>query len=51
MDEKVLGVGAGQWGHEIMISPADLVKAGNAIVVNLTDRSKPVWAKVGSVAD
>lgn len=43
MDKEVLGVGAGQWGHEIMISPADLVKASNAIVVNLTDRSRPVF--------
>jgi Cys-tRNA(Pro)/Cys-tRNA(Cys) deacylase len=43
MEEKILGVGAGQWGHEIMIAPADLVKASNALVVNLTDRSKPVF--------
>jgi Cys-tRNA(Pro)/Cys-tRNA(Cys) deacylase len=42
MDEEVLGVGAGRWGNEIMISPADLVKASQAIVVNLTDKSKPV---------
>ena len=42
MDEEVLGVGAGQWGNEIMITPADLVKASKAIVVNLTDKSKPV---------
>jgi Cys-tRNA(Pro)/Cys-tRNA(Cys) deacylase len=42
MDEEVLGVGAGQWGNEIMISPADLVKASKAIVVNLTDKSQPV---------
>jgi len=51
MDEKVVGVGVGQWGHEIMISPADLVKAANATVVNLTDRSKPVWAQVGGETD
>jgi Cys-tRNA(Pro)/Cys-tRNA(Cys) deacylase len=42
LDEAVLGVGAGQWGYEIMITPADLVKASQAIVVNLTDKSKPV---------
>jgi len=42
MDEEVLGVGAGRWGSEIMIAPADLVKASQAIVVNLTDKSRPV---------
>jgi Cys-tRNA(Pro)/Cys-tRNA(Cys) deacylase len=42
MDEEILGVGAGQWGEEIMITPANLVTASRAIVVNLTDRSKPV---------
>jgi Cys-tRNA(Pro)/Cys-tRNA(Cys) deacylase len=42
MEQDVLGVGAGQWGEEIMITPANLVKASQAIVVNLTDRSKPV---------
>lgn len=42
LDEDILGVGAGQWGEEIMITPANLVTASRAIVVNLTDRSKPV---------
>jgi len=42
MDEALLGVGAGQWGQEIMITPQDLVKACRAIVVNLTNRSRPV---------
>ncbi len=42
MDEPVLGTGAGQWGEEIMITPEDLVRASDAIVVNLTDREKPV---------
>jgi Cys-tRNA(Pro)/Cys-tRNA(Cys) deacylase len=42
LDEAILGVGAGQWGEEMMITPANLVKASRAIVVNLTDRSKPV---------
>ena len=41
MEEEVLGVGAGKWGHEIMIAPRDLVTASRAAVVNLTDRSKP----------
>jgi Cys-tRNA(Pro)/Cys-tRNA(Cys) deacylase len=44
MAEEVLGVGAGQWGEEIMITPANLVKASRAIVVNLTDKSRPVFA-------
>jgi Cys-tRNA(Pro)/Cys-tRNA(Cys) deacylase len=42
MKEEILGVGAGQWGEEIMITPANLVKASQSIVVNLTDRSRPV---------
>src|SRR6266542_563321 len=40
--EPILGTGAGQWGEEIMITPENLIKASNAIVVNLTDREKPV---------
>ncbi|MBI5878139.1 MAG: YbaK/EbsC family protein [Chloroflexi bacterium] len=40
--ESVLGVGTGQWGEEILIAPADLVKASRAVVVNLTDKEKPV---------
>jgi Cys-tRNA(Pro)/Cys-tRNA(Cys) deacylase len=40
--EVVLGVGAGQWGEEIILTPANLVKACQAIVVNLTDPSQPV---------
>lgn len=40
--EPMLGTGAGQWGEEIMITPENLMKASNAIVVNLTDREKPV---------
>ena len=38
MEEEVLGVGAGVWGEEIMITPADLVRAADGIVVNLTRR-------------
>lgn len=41
-DEPILGVGAGVWGQEILISPTDLVRAAHAIVVNLTDRDKAV---------
>lgn len=36
MSHDVLGVGAGVWGNEIMITPSDLVRASNATVVNLT---------------
>ena len=42
LTEEVLGVGAGVWGNEIMITPADLVRASRATVVNLTDREQPV---------
>ncbi len=42
VNEPILGVGAGQWGNEIMITPENLIKASKAIVVNLTDRNKPV---------
>lgn len=40
--EPILGTGAGVWGEEIMITPKDLVRASDAIIVNLTDREKPV---------
>lgn len=43
VDEPILGTGAGQWGEEIMITPENLIKASHAIVVNLTDREKPVY--------
>ena len=42
VNEPILGTGAGQWGEEIMITPANLIMASSAIVVNLTDREKPV---------
>ncbi len=38
MREEILGVGAGRWGEEIMIAPADLQRACNGFVVNLTER-------------
>jgi Cys-tRNA(Pro)/Cys-tRNA(Cys) deacylase len=41
MTEPLLGVGTGQWGEEILITPADLVRAAGATVVNLTDRERP----------
>jgi Cys-tRNA(Pro)/Cys-tRNA(Cys) deacylase len=43
MDEPVLGVGTGQWGHEILITPENLVAASDAILVNLTDRDRPTF--------
>src|SRR5512141_1257386 len=39
---RMPGTGAGQGGEEIMIAPEHLIKASNGIVVNLTDREKPV---------
>lgn len=42
VNEPILGTGGGVWGEEIMITPDNLIKASNAIVVNLTDREKPV---------
>jgi Cys-tRNA(Pro)/Cys-tRNA(Cys) deacylase len=43
MDEDLLGVGAGVWGEEILITPQNLIAASRADVVNLTDRSKEVF--------
>ncbi len=40
MEEAVLGVGAGVWGNEILLSPAHLVRASRAGVVNLVVREK-----------
>src|SRR5215208_3854584 len=42
VQEPILGTGAGQWGEEIMMTPEALMRASNAIVVNLTEREKPV---------
>lgn len=41
LEEPVLGVGTGQWGQEILITPQDLLTASRAQVVNLTEREKP----------
>lgn len=38
MGEPILGVGTGQWGHEILITPENLVKASGARAVNLVTR-------------
>jgi Cys-tRNA(Pro)/Cys-tRNA(Cys) deacylase len=44
MREDLLGVGAGIWGHEIIMRPEHLVQATQAIIANLTDASQPVFA-------
>lgn len=49
MEHDILGVGAGVWGNEILITPANLVKASNAQVVNLTRREEPIFV-VGEAA-
>lgn len=36
--EEILGVGAGQWGKEIMITPTNLLRACKGTLVNLTRR-------------
>ncbi len=41
MKETILAVGAGVWGNEILLTPAELVTASRAIVVNLTHRDTP----------
>ena len=42
LDEPELGVGTGRWGEEILLRPADLVRASGGRVVNLTDRERPL---------
>jgi len=42
LHEDILGVGTGTWGQEIFLDPMHLVQASQAIVVNLTDASRPV---------
>jgi Cys-tRNA(Pro)/Cys-tRNA(Cys) deacylase len=42
MNESILAVGAGVWGKEILITPINLVLASRVIVVNLTNREKPI---------
>lgn len=41
--EAVLAVGTGVWGNEILITPENLIQACSAMVVNLTDRDKPIF--------
>ena len=38
MQESLLGVGAGVWGNEILITPIDLARASRAKVINLTEK-------------
>ena len=42
MFENELGVGAGVWGQEIIITPPNLVRASQARIVNLSDKTQPV---------
>jgi len=42
LHENVLGVGTGTWGQEIFLTPAHVVQASHALVVNLTDATRPV---------
>jgi Cys-tRNA(Pro)/Cys-tRNA(Cys) deacylase len=46
MAEPILGVGTGQWGQEILITPENLVRASAAVVVNLVDREKSITPEV-----
>lgn len=41
MQQAELGVGAGEWGQEIILTPADLQRASAAGIVNLTDPDRP----------
>jgi Cys-tRNA(Pro)/Cys-tRNA(Cys) deacylase len=43
LEEPVLGVGTGFWGNEILIAPQALVEASQAQIVNLVDRTQPVF--------
>jgi Cys-tRNA(Pro)/Cys-tRNA(Cys) deacylase len=45
MHEDILGVGAGVWGQEILMTPVHLVQAAQAVVVNLTDPALPVMVE------
>jgi Cys-tRNA(Pro)/Cys-tRNA(Cys) deacylase len=40
LNEEILGVGAGVWGQEILITPQHLLQAAQAQVVNLTDKTR-----------
>jgi len=39
MKEEILGVGAGVWGNEILITPENLVAASQARIINLTEKA------------
>ncbi len=45
VEEPILGTGAGQWGEEIMITPENLIRANQAIVVNLTEKAREQMSK------
>lgn len=43
MCKTILGVGAGVWGNEILITPPNLLNASSAVIVNLTNRDLPIY--------
>jgi prolyl-tRNA editing enzyme YbaK/EbsC (Cys-tRNA(Pro) deacylase) len=44
LPEPLLGVGTGQWGKEILITPTHLITASGAVTVNLmTGRNQPIF--------
>lgn len=47
MAEDELGVGAGKWGNEIIITPENLIAACEAQVVNFTDKELPIFRSSG----
>jgi Cys-tRNA(Pro)/Cys-tRNA(Cys) deacylase len=46
VDEAILAVGAGIWGNELLLTPANLLKASLAKAINLTNRDKPIYPVV-----
>ena len=40
MDKWVVGVGAGVWGQEIMITPSDLVETAEAEAIDLSGAAR-----------
>ncbi|MEM7117419.1 MAG: YbaK/EbsC family protein [Chloroflexota bacterium] len=46
LEEEILGVGAGVWGNEIMITPSNLLLAAGATAVNLTKRGQSIFPEL-----
>src|SRR5579863_466701 len=49
LSESVLAVGSGSWGHEIVLSPADLMRAASAQPADLTGGASSEAAKPTAV--